>query len=304
MPIYLPTDSAGHVRDSMVGRRFDQVEEIVVVEEGNLVGMLRLNELLEAAPDARLSELVTSSPVVLEPGTTGEAAAWQLAREGQANLAVTDDEGKFSGLVPAHQLIGHLLTNHDEDVARLGGYLASTNSARLAAEEPIRRRLRHRLPWLLVGLVGAMLSAILVGSFEAQLDAKVLLAFFVPAVVYMADAVGTQTETLLIRGMSANIDMKKVVRREMATGVIMGVLVGAAFYPFALVGWGDEKVALAVALALFASCAMATTVATVLPRVLAHFGTDPAFGAGPLATIVQDLLSIAVYLAIAIPIAT
>lgn len=304
VPVFLPTDSAGQVRESMVGRSYDQVDEIAVTEDRRLVGLLRLDKLLKAAPDSSLSDLLTPRPVVLEPGETEEAAAWRLARERQANLAITDGNGNFAGLVPAHELIGRLLTNHDEDVARLGGYLASTNSARLAAEEPIRRRLRHRLPWLLVGLVGAMLSAILIGSFEAELDTKVLLAFFVPAVVYMADAVGTQTETLLIRGMSANIDMKKVVRREMATGVIMGFLVGVAFYPFALFGWGDQKVALAVALALFASCAMATSVATVLPRVIAHFGSDPAFGAGPLATIVQDLLSIGVYLAIAIPIAT
>jgi hypothetical protein len=121
--------------------------------------------------------------------------------------------------------------------------------ARLAAEESISRRLWYRLPWLLAGLAGAMASAVLVGSFEAQLDEKVLLAFFLPAVVYMADAVGTQTETLLIRGMSASIDIGKVIRRELVTGVLIGVLVGLAFFPFALIGWGDADVALAVALA-------------------------------------------------------
>jgi magnesium transporter len=157
---------------------------------------------------------------------------------------------------------------------------------------------------LLVGLVGAMASAVIVGAFEVQLDKKVLLAFFVPAVVYMADAVGTQTETLLIRGMSAEIDMRTVVKRELLTGVLIGILIGAAFFVFALIGWGDVDVAFAVALALAASCSIATTVATVLPRLLARLGTDPAFGSGPLATIIQDLLSIAVYLAIATPIAT
>ncbi len=65
------------------------------------------------------------------------------------------------------------------------------------------QRLWHRLPWLLVGLLGAMAATALVGGFERQLEANVLLAFFIPAVVYMADAVGTQTEAVLIRALSA-----------------------------------------------------------------------------------------------------
>lgn len=304
VPVVSPSLSAAEARDYMVGKTFDFVDEIVVLDEGKLVGLVALTRLLEAPADTPLGVLVDAHSVAIRPGESEERAAWQMVRRRQSNLAVVDSDGTFYGLVPSHRLIGRLLVQHDEDAARLGGYLASSGRARLAAEEPVSRRLLHRLPWLLVGLVGAMASAVLVGAFETQLEKVVLLAFFVPAVVYMADAVGTQTETLLIRGMSASIDMKTVVRRELITGVLIGVLIGLAFFAFALVGWGDANVALAVALALTASCSIATSVATVLPRLLARLGADPAFGSGPLATIIQDLLSIAVYLAIATPIAT
>lgn len=304
VPVTSPAQSAAEARRYMVGKSFDFVDEIVVLDGGRLVGLVTLTRLLEAPDDALLGDLADPDPAVMGPGESEEAAAWRMVRREQSNLAVVDSDGAFVGLVPSHRLIGRLLAEHDEDAARLGGYLASTGRARLAAEESISRRLWHRLPWLLAGLAGAMASAVLVGSFEAQLDEKVLLAFFLPAVVYMADAVGTQTETLLIRGMSASIDVGKVIRRELVTGVLIGVLIGLAFFPFALIGWGDADVALAVALALTASCSIATTVATVLPRLLTRLGSDPAFGSGPLATIVQDLLSIAVYLAIATPIAT
>lgn len=304
VPVTSPAQSSAGARRYMAGRSFDFVDEIVVLDQGRLVGLVALSRLLEAPGDTLLGDLVDSDPVAIRPGEPEEKAAWQMVRRRQSNLAVLGADGGFVGLVPSHQLIGRLLAQHDEDAARLGGYLASSGRARLAAEEPVSRRLLHRLPWLLVGLVGAMASAVLVGSFEAQLDEKVLLAFFVPAVVYMADAVGTQTETLLIRGMSASIDMRAVVRRELVTGALIGVLIGLVFFPFALIGWGDAGVALGVALALTASCSIATSVATVLPRLLARLGSDPAFGSGPLATIVQDLLSIAVYLAIVTPIAT
>ncbi|HEX7278338.1 MAG TPA: magnesium transporter [Solirubrobacterales bacterium] len=304
VPVVSPRQSADQARRYMEGKSFDFVDEIVVLEEGRLIGLVALSRLLEAPEDALLGDLADPDPVVIRPGESEEGAAWRMVRRRQGNLAVLGADGRFVGLIPAHQLLGRLLAEHDEDAARLGGYLASSGRARLAAEEPIRRRLLHRLPWLLVGLIGAMASAVIVGAFESQLEEVVLLAFFVPAVVYMADAVGTQTETVLIRGMSAGIDMKTVIRREMITGVLIGILIGATFFGFALIGWGDSQVALAVALALTASCSIATSVATILPRVLAHFGSDPAFGSGPLATIVQDLLSIAVYLAIATPIVT
>jgi magnesium transporter len=64
-----------------------------------------------------------------------------------------------------------------------------------------------------------MLSAILVAAYESQLEDVLLLAFFLPGIVYMADAVGTQTEALLIRGLAVGIDTRRVVRRELATGV-------------------------------------------------------------------------------------
>jgi magnesium transporter len=304
VPALSPSQSAGEARSYMVGKHFDLLDEIVVLDQGRLVGLVTLSRLLEAPEVTLLEDLADPDPVVMRPGESEERAAWAMVHREQRNLAVLATDGTFVGLVPSPRLIGRLLAQHDEDAARLGGYLASSGRARLAAEERISRRLLHRLPWLLVGLVGAMASAVIVGAFEAQLDEKVLLAFFVPAVVYMADAVGTQTETLLIRGMSVNIDMRKVVRRELFTGVLIGALVGIAFFPFALIGWGDADVALAVALALTASCSIATSVATILPRLLNRLGSDPAFGSGPLATIVQDLLSIVVYLAIATPLAT
>jgi magnesium transporter len=156
----------------------------------------------------------------------------------------------------------------------------------------------------MIGLIGAMASAVIVGAFEAQLDATVVLAFFLPAVVYMADAVGTQTEAVLIRGLSVGVTVRGVVKRELISGALIGLVVGVAFFPFAAIGWGDPDVALALGLALFASCSIATLVAMALPWAFQRLGRDPAFGSGPLATVIQDLLSIAVYLAIATSIAT
>jgi magnesium transporter len=120
-----------------------------------------------------------------------------------------------------------------------------------------------------------------VGAFEHQLDENVLLAFFVPGIVYMADAVGTQTEALVIRGLSVGVPVGRIIGRELLTGLLVGVLLAAAFLPVGLVLWDEDDVIVAVAIALLAACSTATVVAMALPWVLSRLGRDPAFGSGP-----------------------
>jgi magnesium transporter len=157
----------------------------------------------------------------------------------------------------------------------------------------------HRLPWLVVGLIGSAIAAWLVGGFEEELAGDVRLAFFVPGVVYMADAVGTQTEALVIRGLSVGVPIRRILRAETLTGLAVGTLLGLLTYAAVLLAFGAADLALAVALALLAACSVASVVAMALPWAIARAGRDPAFGSGPLATVVQDLLSLVIYFALA-----
>lgn len=250
-----------------------------------------------------MASLMDADPPVVAPGSDQEAVAWEMVRRGESSVAVVDASGGFEGLVPPQRMVAALLAEHDEDVARLGGYLASTHRARQAAEETVARRLWHRLPWLLVGLVGAVASAAIIGAFEEKLDDNVLLAFFIPGVVYMAAAIGTQTQAVLIRGFSVGVSLGTVFGRELASGVVLSLVVAAVLLPVALVGWGDADVAFAVALALFASSVVSILIAIALPWVLQRLGSDPAFGSGPLATVLQDLVTIVIYFGVAVALA-
>jgi magnesium transporter len=288
---------------AMVGTTFECADDVAVLDGGRFVGVVPIERLIAAAPETLMADLMDEDPPVVTPDADGERVAWEMVRRNESSVAVVDASGAFQGLVPPHRMLSVLLTEHDEDVARLGGYLASTRRARQAAEEAIGRRLWHRLPWLLVGLAGAVLSAALVGAFEEQLAEEVLLAFFLPGVVYMSAAIGTQTQTVLIRGFSVGASTGEVFRRELASGLLLSLVIALAFLPIALAGWGDSGVALGVALALLASSAGATLVAMALPWIFQRIGLDPAFGSGPLATVLQDILTIAIYFAVAAPVA-
>jgi magnesium transporter len=227
-------------------------------------------------------------------------AAWHAVKGGQSALSVVDEHGRFVGIISPDRLLAVLLQEHDEDMARLGGFLKNSTIARLASEESVRRRFWHRLPWLVLGLLGFFIAADIIAYFEVALKEKLVLAFFIPGIVYLADAVGTQTETVVIRGLSVGIGIGRVVLLEAITGLIIGLALSVIAAPFIFWRWGDADVALAVGLSIFTACSIATVVAMLIPWVLSRFSIDPAFGSGPVATVVQDLLSISLYFLIAI----
>jgi len=303
VPTAHPDDRAGEVRAALAGSDFECADDLAVLEEGRLAGILPIERLLAAAEDDRVSDIMDADPPVVTPGVDQESVAWEMIRRGESSVAVVDGDGGFTGLVPPHRILRVLLTEHDEDVARLGGYLASTQRARQAAEEPVARRLWHRLPWLLVGLAGAFAAAVIVGEFEEQIEEEVLLAFFLPGVVYMSSAIGTQTQTVVIRAFSVGVTMRETLLRELMSGLLLSAAIAAAFVPMALVGWGEADVAVGVGLALLASSLAATLIALILPWAFQRAGADPAFGSGPLATVLQDIFTIAIYFGVATPVA-
>lgn len=304
IPIAGRDDRAGAVRDSLVGGTYDSAVDIAVIDGDRLAGLVRIETLLAALPQTPLRDLMDNDPPIVAPGTDQEIAAWRAVQRSESSLAVLDADKRFVGLIPPHSLLGVLLHEHDEDLARLGGYLHDTSEAREASLESVLRRFAHRLPWLLVGLAGALLAAGVVGAFQRQLEKDVMIAFFMPGIVYLADAVGTQTETLVIRGLSVGVSIRRIFWREVITGILVGVALALAFIPIGMFGWGDGELAAAVAISIFLASSIATSVAILLPWMFHRLGTDPAYGSGPLATVAQDLLSITVYLLVSTALVT
>lgn len=294
-----PAATAAEVRRRLTDRRYESVSDIAVCDASRLRGLVRIEDVLSAPDDALVTALMDADPPVVRPGVDQEVAAWKSVEHGEGSLAVVSDDGRFLGLIPPHRLLAVLLAEHDEDMARIGGFVRGSSGARRASLEPTPLRLWHRVPWLFLGLAGAIAAAGIVDAFEGRVRDEVLLAFFLPGVVYLADAVGTQTEALVIRGLSVGVRVRDVVVRELVTGVMVGMLLGLAFFPIGMLIWSESSVMIAVSLSLAIACSAATIVATGLPWLLSLAGQDPAFGSGPLATVIQDLLSIFVYFVVA-----
>lgn len=295
VPITHRNEEVASLLTGLRGHEYASAAVTAVCDGAQLVGIVAIERLLSARPGATVEDVMDTDPPTVSTDTHQEHAAWAAVQNGEQCVAVVDERGDFRGLISAPALLAVLLEEHDEDMARLGGYTGSAAEARSASIESVGKRLMHRLPWLLLGLVGALLAAVVVGAFETQLKDQVLIAFFVPGVVYIADAVGTQTETLVIRGLSLGVGIRSVALREIITGGLLGLILASLAFPLVWAGWGDVEVATAVAIAMIVASALASCIAMILPWALVGLGKDPAYGAGPIATVIQDVLTVSIY---------
>jgi magnesium transporter len=296
VPVASPLQCARDARAMLNGRKYESASHLVVCEGDVFAGIATIEAVLCAPDDATVASLMDRNAPVVAPGIDQEVAAWRAVRHGESALAVVDPAGRFVGVIPPHRLVAVLLAEHEEDLSRLAGFLTSTSAARLASEEPVRYRFWHRLPWLLIGLCGALFAAEVIGRFEGLLRMNVALASFMPGIVYLADAVGTQTETVIVRGLSLGVPMRRMMPREVLAGVVIGATLGVITMPLVWWHWGDVALAFSMGVSVFAASSTATAAAMLLPAGLSSLKLDPAFGSGPIATVIQDLISIWIYL--------
>lgn len=140
VPVVDSDTTAGDAITAMVGQRFESAAHLAVCRAGALLGMARIEDVLAAEPATPLRDLNDADPPVVASSDDEdeEVAAWRAVRHGESALAVTDEHGQFAGIIPPRRIVEVLLTEHDGDMARLGGYLASTSSARHAIENESR----------------------------------------------------------------------------------------------------------------------------------------------------------------------
>jgi magnesium transporter len=298
VPTAGPAQTAAMVRQQLAGQRYDDASHVyVVADDGRLAGVAQIGEVLGAAASSPVSALMQAVNChVVRPETDREDAASLAIRTGASALAVCDDQGRFLGAVPAHALMSILRDEHLEDLHHMAGILGRSEAAQAALTAPPHRRALYRLPWLLVGMAGSALATAMMARFESTLAAHIAVAFFIPGIVYLADAVGTQSEAVAVRGLSLTAaDLVALLTGEFGTGVLIGVTLGLLAFPLVWLAFGSAALAITVALALVVASSVATTIGFLLPWLFARLGYDPALGSGPVATVVQDVVSLLIY---------
>lgn len=160
----------------------------------------------------------------------------------------------------------------------------------------VNNLIRMRIPALLIGLVLGILLSFITSRFEELLSENIQIAFFIPFIVYMADAVGTQTQNIYTRDLkTGKPNFKKYLIKETILGFFLAVISGLIVAIITLVWFNSPELTLAVSLGVFAAIILAPLVALITTEILQLENTDPAVSAGPIATVLQDTLSIVIY---------
>ena len=304
MVTHIPRATADTPVDSVIlslrGHRFDCADSIFVTDEdGCLEGIVRINDLF-ADGEKRIGEIMEPEHEAVRAGDDQEEIAVLAMRLDMIVVPVVDAEEKLIGAVPPEALFKILRDEHMEDLQRLAGISPHEEGGAVSLTGPLRSRFRRRLPWLVVGLFASSVITFVMAGFEETLASNVAVAFFVPALVYIAGAIGTQAVSVAVRGLSADdISIGGLLRDELLIGAAIGASLGTIAIVAVYATFGDAALAWAVGLAVLVGGAVSAVVGFGLPWIFQRFGSDPALGSGPICTIIQDATSLLIYFVLA-----
>jgi magnesium transporter len=274
----------------------------VVDEYGKLVGVSSLRQLVVVHPEKPLKEFMAQDLVTVKPYTDREEVARLVSRYDYLAIPVVDDDNRIVGIVTVDDVIDILHEAATEDILKMAGV-----GEEYIETQTILRGTRIRLPWLFASFLGGVAAFFIISGFEEDLAKFTSLAAFIPVIMGMGGNIGTQSSTIVVRGIAMgriNLqDFSKVVSKELAVGLILGIVYGIFIGIIAKFTFASElfsvPLAFSVGLAIVTSMSVAALVGSMVPLILERLNIDPAVATGPFVTTSIDIVSVYCYFMIA-----
>ena len=277
-------------------RVFDQL--FVVDRTGKYLGQLKLADVLTSEPTDLVSDLIDTSTEAIPVNMSARQVAIEFEHDDLVSAPVIDQAGSLLGRITIDDVV---------DVIREEGEHMVLTSAGLDEEDdmfaPVMHSARRRWVWLGVNLVTTLLAAVVLYAFQPTLDQLVELAVLFPVVMSMGGIAGTQTLTLMIRGMatgqvSARNSMA-ILRKELAVGILNGILFSVIIATIAYLWYGNAGLGLVMAFAIVANLVAGALAGALIPVVLKKMSIDPALAGGVVLTTVTDVIGILAFVGLA-----
>ena len=270
----------------------------VVDDRKHLVGVVSLRRLLLVSPETPLKRIMTADLISARVEMDQEEVARQVAAYNLLAIPVTDEENKLVGIITVDDVIDVIKDEATEDIYRLAGVSGDERAFTPASES-----LRKRLPWLAINLVTAFLAAGVVALFENQIDLFPVLAIFMPIVAGMGGNAGTQTLTVIVRGIALGeltwSNSRKALIKEAAVGIGNGLVLGTIA---ALVVWitrGTPVLGGVLGMAMIINMFVAAAAGTLVPLGLRAVNVDPALASSVFITTMTDVFGFFSFLGLA-----
>jgi len=270
----------------------------VVDQYDKLVGVSSLRQLVVVAAETPLKDFMTTDVFAVQTDMDQEEVAKIVSSYDILAVPVVDENNRLVGIVTVDDVIDILRKEATEDILKMAGA-----GEEFVETQSVVRSTRIRLPWLFASCVGGILAFFIIGYFEESLKTLTYLAAFIPVIMGMGGNIGTQSSTIVVRGLATgrlNVrDLWTVVSKELTVGLILGIVYGIIIGIVAQVSFGTSAFTLSVGLGVLSSMSVAALVGSMVPMLFARLNIDPAVATGPFVTTSIDIISVYFYFMIA-----
>ncbi len=270
-------------------------------DDGHLTGVVSLRDLVTTAAETLLKDIMTKNIHSVLPETDQEEVARIVSQYNFLAVPVLDREGQLLGIVTVDDVVDVIREEATEDFLQMVG----AGKDREILLKSSWENARTRLPWLFASWVGGIVAAFIIGVFESVLESTIALAAFIPVIIGMGGNVGTQSSTIIVRGLATGRvgieNTFKILLKEIRVGLILGALYGVLLGVFAKLQFLDTSPMLGavVGLSICSSMFIAATIGALVPLIMNKFDIDPAVATGPFVTTSIDILGVTLYFLIA-----
>jgi len=270
-------------------------------EDDRLVGVASLRALATTPADTILKDIMVKRVHTVRPETDQEEVAQIVAQYNYLAVPVLDEDDQLLGIVTVDDVVDVIREEATEDFLQMAG----AGKDREILLKSSWENARARLPWLFASWIGGIFAASIIGTFEHMLESMIALAAFIPVIIGMGGNIGTQSSTIIVRGIATGrIEIGselKVLLKEVRVGIILGALYGLLLGAFAKLRFIDADPMLGIVVGLSIGCSMliAVAVGTFIPMFLRKVDIDPAIATGPFVTTSIDILGVLFYFVIA-----
>jgi len=266
-----------------------------------LCGVVSIKELIAFDSRTPLEQFCSKTLVTARRHSNAARVAYLALRHNISAVPIVDQNHRFLGIVTADDIQAILNHEHSKSILRLAGVRSDHTPGSLILAGQPSVQIKARLPWLILGLGGGLLAAIVVGQYEEALSSHIILAAFIPAIVYIADSVGAQTQMIFIRALALDqtLSIKNYVKREVVVNIMLASILGTTILIVTSIWQQSLLLGMILGISVFLTVAVSVVVAIMLPYLSLKLHKDPAVASGPLETVCRDIISIIIYLTIA-----
>jgi len=315
-----PDDSAGSImtteyidlrEDEKVREAFDTIRSIglnketiyncyVIRRDRLLVGAVSAKTLMLARPQERIADIMDTNVVFAYTTDDREAIADQFQKYGLLAMPVVDKEQRLVGIITVDDIVDVIVEENTEDIEKMAALVPLDDPY---LKTTIFQHAKNRFLWMLILMLSATITGSIISSFENGLMVLPILMSFIPMLMNTGGIAGSQSSTLIVRGMAVGEislkDIGLILWKELRVGILCGLGLGIVnFVRVFIMNNNDWKLCLTITLSLFCTILMAKTVGSVLPILAKRLKIDPAIMSAPLLTTIVDAVSLIIYFSI------